>query len=240
MDSIERMVLRLQAEHKKNMEERSGQLSSFSNFIKIINIASMIVAVLLTFYSIITYTKENQAKMRSERNANAFRNQLEIRIAELDAVNKELVELKSIEKFAATGRISRTIAHEVRNPLTNINLATEHLHTEFEGSPETDLLLEMITRNANRINQLISDLLNSTKVTQLAFSEVSINDLIERSLIFAKDRLELHGIKVHKHYGQDLCNIKVDEDKLQIAFLNIIVNAVEAMEPFKGVLTIKT
>ncbi len=240
MDSIEQMVLSLQSIDKDNMIKRSGRLASFSSFIKIINIASMIVAVLLTFYSIITYTKENNAKMQSVRNANAFRDQLESRIAELDTVNKELVELRSIEKFAATGRISRTIAHEVRNPLTNINLATEHLHTEFEGNPETDLLLDMITRNANRINQLISDLLNSTKVTQLAFSSISINDLIDNSLNYAKDRIELSGIKVIKDYAQDLCKIKVDEDKLQIAFLNIIVNAIEAMEPFKGVLSIKT
>ncbi len=240
INSIEQMVSGMQAFDKKMIAGRSGQVESFSNFIKIINIASMIVAVLLTFYSIITYTKENNAKLQSFRHANTFREQLEMRIAELDGVNKELVELKSIEKFAATGRISRTIAHEVRNPLTNINLATEHLHTEFEGNAETDLLLDMITRNANRINQMISELLNSTKVTQLAVSKVSINDLIDNSLNFAKDRLELNGIKVVKNYGTDLCEIEVDEEKLQIAFLNIIVNAIEAMEPFKGVLSIKT
>lgn len=240
MDSIEHMVTQLQALDKQSMIDRSGRVESFSNFIKIINIASLIVAILLTFYSIITYTKENNAKTQSIKNANAFRDQLEIRIAELDSVNKELMELKSIEKFAATGRISRTIAHEVRNPLTNINLATEHLHTEFEGNPETDLLLDMISRNANRINQMISELLNSTKATQLAITSVSLNDLIDNSLTFAKDRLELNGIKVIKNYSNDLCKIAVDEEKLQIAFLNIIVNAIEAMEPFHGVLSIKT
>ncbi|MEO7801610.1 MAG: ATP-binding protein [Ginsengibacter sp.] len=240
MDTIEQMVTQLQALDKQSMIDRSGRVESFSNFIKIINIASLIVAVLLTFYSIVTYTKENNAKMQSINNANAFRDQLEMRITELDGVNKELVELKSIEKFAATGRISRTIAHEVRNPLTNINLATEHLHTEFEGNPETDLLLDMITRNANRINQMISELLNSTKATQLAISSVSINDLIDNSLQFAKDRIELNGIKVMKDYSDDLCKIEVDEEKLQIAFLNIIVNAIEAMEPFHGILSIRT
>jgi signal transduction histidine kinase len=240
MDSIEHMVTQLQALDKQSMIDRSGRVESFSNFIKIINIASLMVAILLTFYSIMTYTKENNAKTQSIKNANVFRDQLEIRITELDAVNKELVELKGIEKFAATGRISRTIAHEVRNPLTNINLATEHLHTEFEGNPETDLLLDMITRNANRINQMISELLNSTKTTHLALSSVSLNDLIDNSLMFAKDRIELNGIKVIKSYSDDLCKIEVDEEKLQIAFLNIIVNAIEAMEPFQGVLSIAT
>ncbi len=80
MDAIERMVIRLQTNDKKLMVERSGRLASFSNFIKIINIASLIVAVLLTFYSIVTYTKENNEKTQSVLSANAFRDQLEMRI----------------------------------------------------------------------------------------------------------------------------------------------------------------
>lgn len=240
MDEIRLLISSMQDDEKEMMTNRSGRLSSFSNFIKIINIASLIVAILLTFYSIITYTKENQAKKQADYNARVFREQLELRIKELDLVNKELIELRSIEKFAVTGRISRTIAHEVRNPLTNINLATEHLRTEITPNPETDILLDMITRNGNRINQLISDLLNSTKINQLQFSKVSLNSLLDESLEFALDRLELKEIKVIKNYTPELCDILADPEKLKIAFLNIIVNAIEAMEPNKGILHIRT
>jgi signal transduction histidine kinase len=104
---------------------------------------------------------------------------------------------------------------------------------------EIDLLLDMITRNGNRINQLISDLLNSTKETQLNFQKVYINDLLETSLEFARDRLELKSIKVEKFYTKDLCPVMADIEKINIAFLNIIINAIEAMEP-NGVLTITT
>ena len=240
MDDIRLLISSMQNDEKEMMFKRSGRLSSFSNFIKIINIASLIVAILLTFYSIITYTKENQAKKQADYNARVFREQLELRIKELDLVNKELIELRSIEKFAVTGRISRTIAHEVRNPLTNINLATEHLRAEITPNTETDILLDMITRNGNRINQLISDLLNSTKIDHLQFEKVSLNKLLDESLEFAQDRLELKGIKVIKNYTPDLCDISVDKEKLKIAFLNIIVNAIEAMKPNMGVLHIKT
>jgi signal transduction histidine kinase len=240
MDNIRLLISSMQNDEKEMMFKRSGRLSSFSNFIKIINIASLIVAILLTFYSIITYTRENQAKKQADYNARVFREQLELRIKELDIVNKELIELRSMEKFAVTGRISRTIAHEVRNPLTNINLATEHLRSEITPNPETDILLDMITRNGNRINQLISDLLNSTKINQLQFAKVPLNNLLDESLEFAQDRLELKGIKVIKNYTPDLCDISADTEKLKIAFLNIIVNAIEAMEPNKGVLRIKT
>jgi signal transduction histidine kinase len=92
----------------------------------------------------------------------------------------------------------------------------------------------------NRINQLISDLLNATRISQLEFTKVSLNDVLDESLELAQDRLELKGIKVIKNYSQNLPDIAADVEKLKIAFLNIVVNAIEAMEPGKGVLNIKT
>jgi signal transduction histidine kinase len=239
MDDIRGLMATMQEEERARIVSKSAKLSAFSNAIRVINIASLIVAVLLSFYSIITFNKENRAKKDADKQATAFREQLEMRINELDTLNKELVELRAMEKFAVTGRISRTIAHEVRNPLTNINLAAEHIRSELPMNAEVELLLDMITRNGNRINQLISDLLNSTKETQLDFQKVYVNDLLDTSLEFARDRLELKNIKVEKFYTSDLCPIMADAEKLNIAFLNIIINAIEAMKP-SGVLTITT
>jgi len=240
MDSINIYVEKIKAEEVGKMTSRSGRITAFSDTIKYINIVSIIVAILLTFYSIIAYNKENIARRESGLQAEDFRRQLELRIAELDKTNSELVELKSIEKFVFTGRIARTIAHEVRNPLTNINLATEHLKGEIQINSETDLLLDMITRNGNRINQLISDLLNSTREDHMNFETVNVNDLLEASLSLAKDRLELKHIRVEKKYAQDLNEILVDKEKVKIAFLNVIVNAIEAMEPDAGILNLET
>ncbi|WP_431210620.1 two-component system sensor histidine kinase NtrB [Puia sp. P3] len=150
--------------------------------------------------------------------------------------------MRSIEKFAATGRIARTIAHEVRNPLTNINLAVEQLQAELDGSSteNTDLMLTMISRNSSRINLLITDLLNSTKFTDLVYRRISINQLLDETLELAKDRLTLKNITVVKHYSDDVCDIAVDVEKMKIAFLNLIVNAIEAMEQSAGILQLKT
>lgn len=239
MDTIRVLMTQMQNEEKAQILTKSEKLGTFSNAIKIINIASLIVAILLSFYSILTFNKENRAKKEADKQAAAFRSQLEVRIAELDALNKELVELRGMEKFAVTGRISRTIAHEVRNPLTNINLAAEHIRSELPSNPEIELLIDMITRNGNRINQLISDLLNSTRETHLNFQKVSINDLLDSSLEYARDRLELKNIHVIKHYASDLCPVMADIEKINIAFLNIIINAIEAMQQ-NGTLTIRT
>ena len=127
---------------------------------------------------------------------------MEERVKELHGKNEEINRLRSTEKFAATGRIARTIAHEVRNPLTNISLATEQLQEEVPRNEETELLLRMIDRNTTRINQLITDLLNSTKFAQLIFTQTSLNDILDEALDLAKDRIELKHIQVNKQYDR--------------------------------------
>ena len=240
MDSIKSEVTKLQSDESIFAAIKSKGRITELNFIKVINIASIVIAMVLAFYSITAFNKENKARQMADKQALELRNQLEKQIEELNKLNIELVELRSIEKFAVTGRISRTIAHEVRNPLTNINLATEHLRSEITAGAEIELLFNMITRNSNRINDLISDLLNSTKATQLDFKRVNVNEMLESSLEFALDRLSLKEIKVVKNYDQDILPILADIEKINIAFLNIIVNAIEAMEAKTGVLTLTT
>ncbi len=176
------------------------------------------MAILLTFYSILTFNKENKAKKEAGKKATAFREQLEMRVDELAALNLELIELRNLEKFAVTGRISRTIAHEVRNPLTNINLATEQLRSEIQPNEDTDLLFDMISRNSNRINQLISDLLNSTRTSELNYTKSSINDLLDSSLELARDRIQLKQIKVVKDYEKDFVIFWLTRKKFKLPF----------------------
>jgi len=230
MNKVENIAHEIQNEERKLWEKRYGRVTKYSSAIKAFNIISLIAAILLTFYSIITFNKVNKAKKEARQKAIDYRQQLELRVNELAALNLELIELRNIEKFAVTGRISRTIAHEVRNPLTNINLATEQLRNEVAATGDVNLLFDMISRNSNRINQLISDLLNSTRISELKHVKSSINDLLDRSLEFAIDRIELKQIKVVKDYDKNICPIFVDEQKITIAFLNIIVNAIEAMD----------
>lgn len=229
MQNISDHVQKLQFAERELSAKRSQSASDYSELIRVFNISSIIIAVLLTLYSFIVFNKENKAKHEASKKAAEFRSQLENRVKQLADLNTELIELKSIEKYSVTGRIARTIAHEVRNPLTNINLATEQLRSELTETESTELLFNMIARNSDRINLLVGDLLNSTRVSELNFENVLAKEIADKSLELARDRIELNQIVVVRNYAPSLKPISVDVEKIKIAFLNIIVNAIEAM-----------
>jgi signal transduction histidine kinase len=200
------------------------------------------MAVLMAIFAYITYARENKARHIADKRVAEYQRQLQERIADLGKANEELLQMRNVEKFAATGRIARTIAHEVRNPLTNINLAVEQLQSELERSVgrSSELLLGMIQRNSDRINLLITDLLNSTKFADLRYQEIELGELLDETLELAGDRIVLNGATVIRNYSEDPCIISVDIKRMKIALLNIIVNALEAMEPGKGVIQLRT
>ncbi len=240
LGTFRRQVKLMQYFESGLLAARSEKANNFSSSIKVINSVSLVIAFLLAISSFLTYRRENKAREEADEKSELYKEELETRVKELAEANKEIRELRNIEKFASTGRIARTIAHEVRNPLTNINLAAEQLKESLPENDDNNMLLDMVKRNSLRINQLISNLLNATKFSELTFEKVSVNEVIDHALEFANDRINLKHIKVEKHYETGACKIAVDEEKIKIAFLNIIVNAVEAMEADKGILRITT
>lgn len=240
IDSIRLILGQLINEEQALRTMRNSRLQGVFTSAQIITIVSLIIALLTAGYSFITYNRENKAKEKADGHARRYSLELEESIEKLRNVNRELQELKSIEKFASTGRIARTIAHEVRNPLTNISLASEQLSEITSNNEDAGVLIEMIGRNANRINQLVSDLLNSTRFTQLNYLTTDIRDVLDETIKLAHDRIELNHITVKKQYGDSPCLVLIDKEKIKLAFLNIIVNAIEAMEQKPGELQIKT
>jgi signal transduction histidine kinase len=242
MDDIRIKINMIEREENKLLIDREQTLKETSSAITAITIVSLTLAFALIFFGFITYMKVSKSRQKAQQDLMDYQYQLKNRIEELDKANTELIKMRSLEKFAATGRIAITIAHEVRNPLTNINLAADQLKSEVLQTDEnSSFLFDMIKRNSNRINQLISDLLNSTKFSELTFTNISVNDLLNETLKEATDRILLTNTEVRKKYTTSLCDISVDKEKIKIAFLNIIINSLEAMGNKEGsVLTLET
>jgi signal transduction histidine kinase/CHASE3 domain sensor protein len=145
------------------------------------------------------------------------------------------------ERLSMTGKIARTIAHEVRNPLTSLNLALEQLKDEMpQNNDSLKSYTEVIERNAGRIEQLIGEMLNSSKPKELNLALTNMGEVVEEAIALTIDRINLNQIKLEKSYGEELPRVLLDKEKMKIAFLNIVINAVEAMEPNKGILKIET
>jgi PAS domain S-box-containing protein len=142
------------------------------------------------------------------------------------------------EKLAATGRLIQTLAHEVRNPLNNINLSLEQLHHEISGIDDTEMYMEIIQRNSKRISDIITELLNSSQPAETPLHNKPLQVIMDESIAVALDRITLRKIKLHIRYADKPAYIKADTEKLKLAFLNIIINAVEAMEEDRGILNI--
>jgi signal transduction histidine kinase len=242
MDDLRKKANLIQVNEARQLSSRDEQLATNFKMLNTIIISTISIAVAILVFGFITHTKENKARRQAEKKIIDYQQELNSRIEDLHKANKELIQIRSQEKFAATGRIARTIAHEVRNPLTNINLATDQLKSEIIDPDESNgLLFEMINRNSHRINQLISDLLNSTKFSELTFNRISVNELLDETIKDAADRIALTNVKIIKKYSTDICDVTVDKERIKIAFLNIIINALEAMENrADGKLTLET
>lgn len=143
-----------------------------------------------------------------------------------------------VEKLGATGRLVRTLAHEVRNPLNNINMSVEQIMNEA-SSEDTPLFLEIIQRNSKRIGNLITELLDSSRQSELVFEQCTMQEVMDDSIAEALDRITLQRINMQIRYCSEPCRIMANKEKLKIAFLNIIINAVEAMPSGKGELNIE-
>lgn len=155
-----------------------------------------------------------------------------------DITNQKKTERATLlaEKLAATGRLVRTLAHEVRNPLSNIHMSLEQLSTMTKG--EERIYIDIIDRNGKRINDLITELLTSSKPTEMVFERIVLQTAVDETIGVALDRLTLKQIKLKINYPDYPCYIRADKEKLKIALLNIIINAIEAIENVKGELTI--
>ena len=156
-----------------------------------------------------------------------------------DITNLKKVEKANIqaEKFAAAGRLVRTLAHEVRNPLNNITLSVEQLMQDIKDDA-TIIYLDIIQRNSKRIGDLINELLSSSKPSEIKLEEYILQTIMDDVINASIDRLTLKKIKLQLSYPEEFLIVKADKEKLMMALLNIVINAVEAMEEGNGNLSI--
>jgi signal transduction histidine kinase len=137
------------------------------------------------------------------------------------------------------GQFASALAHEIRDPLSTIKLAGEMLRSTMSNDDQK-LFLDIILRGSGRINEILTDLLTSFHAEEIQSEKHSINQLLDEVLVMAGDKVSFTNIKIRKDYAAQNCKIVLDRPKMKIALTNIIINAIDAMNPETGVLKLST
>jgi signal transduction histidine kinase len=145
----------------------------------------------------------------------------------MESANRRLVQA---EKLASIGRLSATIAHEIRNPLTSVKLNIQRI-AESEHLDEIEREhLGICQEGVGQIEKFIKELLDFTRVPELARERFPLDQVLEESLKMLKDAFRQKRVTVEKSYAQGLPPANVDGDRLRQVFLNLLRNAFEAVD----------
>lgn len=149
------------------------------------------------------------------------------------------LKLLQSEKLASIGRLSATIAHEIRNPLTSVKLNVQKL-AEFTGLTQAEHEhLDLSIEGIAQIEKFIKQMLDYTRVSELNLEEFGIEQVLDESLKVIDGKLKEREIVVEKIYAPGLPLVRVDAEKLRQVFLNLLRNAEEAL-PRGGRIVITT
>lgn len=142
-----------------------------------------------------------------------------------------------LEKLHATHRLVRTLAHEIRNPLTNLTLAIDGLKDSLLQDEQLEYL-EILQRSCGKINTILSELLHSSKEIDLVKTPVDLREILLSSIEQTKDRAVLKQISVELTLPEIPCDTVIDSERFLIAVNNIIINAIEAVSENTGKLSV--
>jgi len=146
------------------------------------------------------------------------------------ALEQAQAQLIKTEKLASIGQLAAGVAHEINNPLGTIMIYAHILQKGFDKDDPRRDDIEIIISEANRAKEIVQGLLSFARETKLKPGPTNINDLLEDVLGLVVNQSLFHNIKIEKNFFEDLPTIVADETKLKQVFLNIILNAAQAME----------
>lgn len=183
-------------------------------------------------------------RKRAEEKLKETNRVLEEKEARLRQALQDLREMQlrliEAEKLKSVGRLAAGVAHEVKNPLGIISMGMEYLQKRInEEDNSVREVFEDMSKAVEKANQVILEMLDFAAPRDLERETINVNNILDRSLLLLRHTLAKSDIKLRRDFAEKLPPINVNPNKIDQVFVNLILNAMNAM-PDGGVLTLRT
>lgn len=157
-----------------------------------------------------------------------------------ERLQKAHEQLTRSEKLAALGEMAAGVAHEINNPLGGILLYSNLVLEEIPENGTARENMQKIIHQTNRCKNIVQDLLDFARAPTGEMLPLQINDIVQVALNLVKDQSMFHGIEVETRFAENLGKVIGDPSRLEEVFLNLFINAADAMKEKGGKLKITT
>ncbi len=151
---------------------------------------------------------------------------------------QNIEEIKKFKRLAELGEMSAKIAHEIRNPLGSIGLFASVLQKELKNEEHSEIAFQ-ITAAVKNMNATINNVLEFSKTVNPALSKCALSDVVNKSLVYSSHAIKEKNINIIKEIDENII-IEIDENLIGRTFINILVNAAQAVQNNDGVISIKS
>jgi signal transduction histidine kinase len=162
----------------------------------------------------------------------------------LESANKELAHMRNrlleADKLAALGEVAAGVAHEIRNPLVSIGGFTRRIRKKVGDDSSITPYLDVIINEVSRLERTLNEMLDFSSDVRGNFEEHDLNLIIKQSLELLSRDLEEEKVQLVEQYDADLPMVYCDDRQVKHVFLNLVINAIQAMSPQGGTLTVRT
>lgn len=159
-------------------------------------------------------------------------------IRDAESVRRIGDEIELSRRLSASGRVTRNVGHEVKNPINAISLHLQLLQNKLQqAEPDTRRHLDVIGSEIHRLDRVVQILVDFTRPHDLKLEELDLRKLLENTIVLTGPDARQHGVVVMREFPDEPLLVKVDSDLMKQAVLNIVLNAVQAM-PEGGILTV--
>ncbi|MBW1980550.1 MAG: PAS domain-containing protein [Deltaproteobacteria bacterium] len=160
-------------------------------------------------------------------------------LRDLGEVKRLQAEIRRQEKLAALGNLAAGVAHEIRNPLSSIKGLAGYFGDKFDEGSEDREAAAVMVREVDRLNRVISELLEFARPSELRLREMNVNEVLQHSVRLIQEDARASGVKLEVALADDLPSVFIDPDRFSQAILNLCLNGIQAMTE-GGILSISS